>query len=36
MPVIPVLWKLRQKDLDFKASLGYIAETLSQKTTKKK
>jgi uncharacterized protein YjhX (UPF0386 family) len=28
--------KLRQEDLEFEASLGYISETLSQKTKKKR
>jgi hypothetical protein len=32
MLVIPALWCLRQKDLKFKASMGYIRENLSQKT----
>jgi hypothetical protein len=35
MPVIPLLGRLRQKDLEFKASMGYI-ETLSKKKERKK
>jgi hypothetical protein len=33
MPVIPALGRLRQEDQEFKASLGYIPKTMSQKTT---
>jgi hypothetical protein len=24
MPVIPAIWKLKQEEIEFKASLGYI------------
>lgn len=33
-PVITGLERLRQENLQFEASLGYISETLSQKTRK--
>jgi hypothetical protein len=31
MPIVPTLGRLRQEDSEFKASLGYNSETLSQK-----
>jgi hypothetical protein len=31
MSVIPVTWKVVQEDLKFKASLGKVIKTLSQK-----
>jgi hypothetical protein len=30
--VIPALWRLRQKDGDFKASLGYLARSCLKKS----
>jgi hypothetical protein len=35
MPVIPVFRSGKQEDLEFKASLGYIARTLFQTKEKK-
>jgi hypothetical protein len=34
-PVIPGLWKLRQKHLKFESSLGSIGQTLSPKDKNK-
>jgi hypothetical protein len=35
MPIIPVLWKLRQEDCEFTATLSYIARLcLKQQTNK--
>jgi hypothetical protein len=34
--LIPALGRLRQKDQEFKASLGFIAKQLSQKSKTKK
>jgi hypothetical protein len=31
MPVIPTLRRLKEEDHEFRASMGYIKETLSQK-----
>jgi hypothetical protein len=36
IPVIPALRRLKQKDLKFKASLGYIVRPVSKKKKKKK
>jgi hypothetical protein len=36
MPIIPAFGRLRQENLDFETSLGYIVETVSQKKKKKK
>jgi hypothetical protein len=27
MPIMPALWRVRQKDYEFKASLGYMARS---------
>jgi hypothetical protein len=35
MTVIPAFGRVRQKDLDFEASLGYIGETLSKNKKKR-
>jgi hypothetical protein len=35
MPVIPELGKLRQKDYEFSASLGYIRSCLKKKKKKR-
>jgi hypothetical protein len=32
--IIPALWKLRQEDLEFKASLGYIVSSSVKKKKK--
>jgi hypothetical protein len=34
-PTIPALWWLKHEDQEFKANLGYINKTLSQKQTHK-
>jgi hypothetical protein len=36
MPVIPRLRRLRQEDHEFKANLGYIVTTCSERKRKKK
>jgi hypothetical protein len=36
IPVIPALRRLKQKDLKFKASLGYIVRPVSKKRKRKK
>jgi hypothetical protein len=35
-PVIPAFWQLRQEDLKFQATLGYIARLSLQKQNKTK
>jgi hypothetical protein len=35
MPVIPALWRLRQEDHKFEASLDYILKAYLKKTNKK-